>query len=108
MSPLSLRRMLRGSRRRLAVLFVLVGLAGAVGVHHGVPMDMHAMPGQAICLAVLGGALLLVAGVALTGASGRLPRPTSLATPSALIVPSPRSAPARADPLYLRLAVLRL
>ncbi len=108
MSPLSLRRVLRGSRRRLAVLFVLVGLAGAVGVHHGMPMDMHAMPGQAICLAVLGGALLLVTGVALTGAAGRLPRPTNFPTPRALVVPSPRSAPARAGPLYLHLAVLRL
>ncbi len=107
MSPLSLRRGLRRSRRRLAVLLVLLGLAGAVAVHHGMPMDMH-MPGPAMCLAVLGGALVLFAGVALTSAFPRPPSATNLATPRALVVLSPRCAPARAGPLYLRLAVLRL
>ncbi len=108
MSPLSPKRVLRRSRHRLTLLLVLLGLASAVAVHHGMPMDMHAMGGQAICLAVLGGALLLVTGVVLTAVARRRARPTDLSTPRALIVPLPRSAPARAGPLYLRLAVLRL
>jgi len=108
MTPLSLRRVLRRSRYRVAVVLVLLGLGAAVAVHHGLPMDMQDMPGHAICLAVLGGGLLLTAGVALTAAARRLPRSAEHPTLRALIVPSPRSAPARAGPLYLRLAVLRL
>ncbi len=108
MSPLSLRLALRRSRGRLAVLLVFLGLASAVAVHHGMPKDMHGMSGPAICLAVLGGALLLLAGVALTRAARRRARPTNVASPRALVTLLPRCAPARAGPLYLRLAVLRL
>ncbi len=108
MSPMSLRAALRSSRRRLAVVLVLVGLAGAVAVHHAMPMDMHAMPGQTVCLALLAGGVLLIAGVALR--TGRGPR-LHVAELSMPVTPSRtrcQSVPARAGPLYLRLAVLRL
>ncbi len=108
MSPMSLRAALLSTRRRLAVVLVLICLAGAVAVHHGMPMDMHAMSGQTVCLALLAGGVLLAAGVAV--ATGRAPRlhVAELSTP---VTPSGtwcRSVPARAGPLYLRLAVLRL
>ncbi len=107
-SPIFVRSALRSSRRRLAVVVVLLGLAGSVAVHHGMPMDMHAMSGQSICLALLAGAVLLVAGVVLARARRPRPRAPKLSTP---VTPSGswcRSVPARAGPLYLRLAVLRL
>ncbi|MDQ2895815.1 MAG: hypothetical protein M3Y09_09240 [Actinomycetota bacterium] len=108
MSPIALRGFLGSSRRRLAVLLVLFGLVGAVSVHHGMPMDMHAMPGHAVCLALLAGAVLLVAGAAVTAALGPRPRTIDVRTPMTPSGTWCRSVPARAGPLYLRLAVLRL
>ncbi len=108
MSPIALRGFLRSSRRRLAVVLVLFGLVGAVSVHHGMPMDMHAMPGHAVCLALLAGAALLVVGAAVSTVRGSRSRNVHLRAP---VTPSGtwcRSVPARAGPLYLRLAVLRL
>lgn len=103
-----LRGAMRSSRHRLAVVLVLLGLGGAVAVHHGMPMDMHAMPGHTVCLALLAGAVLFGAGVAFAAARTARPRAAESSTP---ITPSGtwcRSVPARAGPLYLRLAVLRL
>lgn len=108
MTPLQLRRALRHSRRRLAILVVLLGLGGAVAVHHGMPMDMHAMPGQVICLAVLGAAALIAGGSALLAGLRRLPRARDVGLPRTLVVIQPRSVPARAGPLYLALSVFRL
>jgi len=108
MSPMALREALRCSRRQLAIILVLLGLISAVSVHHGMPTDMHAMPGHAVCLALLVGAALLVAGAAVTSPRGPRSRPVDPQTP---VTPSGtwcRSVPARAGPLYLRLAVLRL
>ncbi len=108
MSLIALRGALRSSRRRLAIVLVLVGLVGAVSVHHGMPMDMHAMPGHAACLALLAGAALLVVGAAASVVRDSRSRNGNLRTP---VTPSGtwcRSVPARAGPLYLRLAVLRL
>lgn len=108
MSPMSLREALRSSRRRLAVVVVLLGLAGAVSVHHGMPMDMHGMSGDTVCLALLAGGVLLVTGIALASPPGPRPRAVGLSTPVAPSGTWCRSVPARAGPLYLRLAVLRL
>lgn len=81
MSPMALKGSLRSSRRRLVVVLVLLGLVGAVSVHHGMPMDMHAMPGHAVCLALLAGAVLLVAGAAVTAVRGPRSRTVELQTP---------------------------
>lgn len=108
MSPVALRGLLRSSRRRLTVALDLLGLAGAVGVHHEMPMDMHAMPGHTVCLALLGGAALMVAGVALATACAPRPRVAELRTPRTHSGTWCRAAPARAGPLHISLAVLRL
>lgn len=108
MSPLRLRRALRRSRHRLAMLVVLACLSGAVAVHHGMPSGMHAMPGQAICLAMLAAGALLAIGAVLVTRRADRSRPVGVRTPRALVALTPRSVPARAGPLYLRLAVLRL
>jgi hypothetical protein len=108
MSSLRLRTLVRRTRARIAVLVAVVALAGAVVAHHGVPtMDMHGMPAQAmLCLAVLGGALMVAAGVALVA---RVPvlRAARVVAPRVLCLPaSPLGLPARASPV--RLQVLRL
>jgi hypothetical protein len=89
----------------LALAVVLVTTAGLVALHHGMPMSMHEMPGAAVCVAVLG------ASVAVATAAGALFVPR-LRLPADWLAPllwltEPRSVPARAGPLYLRLAVLR-
>jgi len=104
-SVIRARHVLRRSRRQLTLAVVLVATMGLVALHHGVPMDMHEMPAAAVCLAVLG------AGVAAASAAGALFVPR-LALPVDWLLPilwltEPRSVPARAGPLYLRLAVLR-
>ncbi len=108
MSLISLRATLRSSRRRLAIVLILVGIGGAVTVHHAMPMNIHAMPGHAICMAVLAGTLLLAVATAVNRASARLPRPTNHVLPAARPEAWCRSVPARAGPLCLRLSVLRL
>lgn len=62
MSPVTIRRFLRRRGRRFALLAAVV-VAAAVAAHHAAPMDMHAMPAGAICVAVVAGAALV--GVAL-------------------------------------------
>ncbi len=108
MSPIALRGALRSSRRRLAVMLVLLGLGGAVAVHHGMPMDMHAMSGHTVCLALLAGGVLLVAAAAVAAAGGARPWAADLRMPVTSSGSWCRSVPARAGPVYLRLAVLRL
>jgi hypothetical protein len=83
----------------------LLAITGAVAMHHGALMDMHAMPTAAVCLAVLGVGVAVAAAVA-----SAFPR--RLALPADWLIPAPwptgpRSVPARAGPVYLRLAVLR-
>jgi hypothetical protein len=104
-SAIHVRRLLRRSRRRVTLAVALVAMVGVVALHHGMPMDMHDMPAAAMCLAVLG------AGAAVATAVGwpfvaRLALPVDWLLP-ALWLAGPRSVPARAGPLYLRLAVLR-
>jgi hypothetical protein len=104
-SAVSIRRLLRRARFRLATVVAVLALAGFVAAHHGMPMDMHAMPAAAMCLAIVG------AGVALAAAIG-MGFPVGLAPVAERLMPpapsSPaRGVPARASPLYLRLTVLR-
>jgi hypothetical protein len=104
-SVIHVRRFLRRSRRHLAVAAILVATTGLVALHHGMPMAMHEMPAAAMCVAVLGASVAVAAG------AGALFVPR-LALPVDWLVPvvwltRPRSVPARAGPLYLRLAVLR-
>lgn len=96
---------LRGPRRWL-VLAIVLTLGAAVVYHHLEPMQMDGMATGVICLAVLGGGTL----VAADALRRRLPRPLRFRLPTQRPRATPRPAravPARAGPLYLRLAVLR-
>jgi hypothetical protein len=86
-------------------MMALLAITGLVAMHHGAPMDMHAMPAAAVCLAVLGVGVA-VAAVAAFGFRARLVLPVDWLIPASWPA-GPRSVPARAGPLYLRLAVLR-
>ena len=100
-----MRRLVRRSRRRLMLAVLLVATTGLVALHHGMPMDMHEMPAAAACLAVLGaGVAVATAADALFAA--RLTLPVDWLLPVVWFTEA-RSVPARAGPLYLRLAVLR-
>jgi len=96
----------RRRRRRMILLLAVLVLGSAVYYHHAEPSGMGEMIGGAICLAVLAGGALLLSEIR----SGLLPRfrPLPLPRPRSLgLPPSTRSVPARAGPLFLRLAVLR-
>ena len=108
MGPIAIRALLHASRRRLAIVVVLLGLAGAVAVHHGMPMDMHAMGGHTVCLALVLAGVALAAAVAIAVKPARARRLADQRAPVTRLSRSCRSVPARAGPLYLRLAVLRL
>jgi hypothetical protein len=104
-SAIHLRRLLRRTRRRLGLVMALLAITGLVAMHHGVPMDMDAMPAAAVCLAVLGVGVA-VAATAAVGFRARRAFPADWLIPASWPT-GPRSVPARAGPLYLRLAVLR-
>jgi hypothetical protein len=106
---MALRRAMCGSRRRVAVALALLSLAGAVAVHHAAPSDMSSMAGHGICLAMLAGALVGAAAAGVKRFRTAVPAPAVLRLAAVtLVVLAPRSAPARAGPLYLRLRVLRI
>ena len=101
----SRRAEMRGARRWVLLALVLI-LAAAVVYHHLEPAQMDGMASGAVCLAVLGGGAL----IAIEALRRRFPRPTSFALPTPRGLAAPRPAlgvPARAGPIYLRLAVLR-
>jgi hypothetical protein len=104
-SAIHLRRLLRHTRRRFGLVMALLAITGLVALHHGAPMDMHAMPTAAVCLAVLGVGVAAAAATAF-GFRARLALPADWPMPASRPA-GPRSVPARAGPLYLRLAVLR-
>ncbi len=110
MSLISVHRAMRGARRRSALMLILLGLGGAVVVHHAMPMDMHAMPGHSVCLAVLAAGALLLAAAAVVRRAARThpPRPVGFRVPRCRPVARRWSIPARAGPRFLRLGVLRL
>lgn len=118
MSPLRLRAFLTGTGRRLAVLLAVLGLGGAIVVHHGVPAALamggaHGEHATAACPAVLSAAGV----IAVVGVVGRrrrratsLPRaPLTLCGPSTMVLTPvaarPRDGPK--VPLFLVLGVLR-
>jgi len=107
MSLLRLRSWWRRPKRRVAVALAMIALLGAVSTHHAVPTHMDGMAAAAVCLAVTGlGVTVAVA----RGTLAWLPtsRPLDLLQPlTAIRVPAPLAAPARAGPLFLRLSVLR-
>lgn len=108
MSTMALRRAMARPRRRLAVALVLVAVATAVAVHHAPQTGMAPMPGHSVCLAILAlGAGLAAATRLARVAVLALPRPLLRIPVPTLVVLAPRSVPARAGPLYLRLCVLR-
>jgi hypothetical protein len=105
--PLAIRRHLRGPRRRGAALIVASVLGGAVVAHHAMPMEMHAMPVAAICVALAIGALS-AAGAA--GAFRFVRRRSTRAlglTPSSDAFSLPVGIPARASPLFLQICSIR-
>lgn len=105
MSPLALRRLLRTSQRRLGLAFAIAALAGAVLAHHGMPMDMHMAPATT-CVAVLVLGFAVLRAVAVRVARP-LPRVSFGRWGRAVGFPAPKTVPARAGPLYLRLGVIR-
>lgn len=87
----------------------MTAVAGAVVVHHSMPMEMQGMPGMpahAICLAVLALAGIVVAAGLVAVCLASFPCSSSAARLRSLIDPAPRSVPARAGPISLQ--VLRV
>jgi len=100
------RSLVTRARRHLALALVLLTLCGALAVHHGLPSGIHEMDAAVMCLAVLGAAVAISTALAVRAP---LPRPT-LGSPGGgvLVAVVPGPIWARAGPLHLRLAVLRL
>jgi len=105
--PLAIRRRLRRSRRHGAAVIVAIALGGAVVAHHAMPMEMHAMPVAAICLAfAIGGLSAAVA----SGEFGFVRRRFTRALapmPAANAFGLPVGIPARASPLFLQICSIR-
>lgn len=117
MSPMRIRALLQRSRRRLAVALVVLGLGGAIVVHHGMPEGMsmdhgHAEHVMTTCLRVIAAAATIVGAVlAIVRRLSSTPTPQVAALRRADALTRPRPlVRARAGPpvvLYLRLGVLR-
>ena len=106
MSPLRVRRFLRPSKTSLALVAVLLALAGADLAHHVAAAHEGSHNAADVCLAVIGGIAFAVAAVVALAFS--LPRPsygTALGSAS-LCALAPPVPTARAGPL--RPVVLRL
>lgn len=106
-SPITVRSHLRRSKRRVAVLAMMLVIVSAVAAHHAMPDDAHmGMQTAAVCLAVVG-----LAAFAVSAAVDLLSRPRiswfiRLAVGEARRERPVRSTPARAGPPALQ--VLRL
>lgn len=119
MSPLRLRAFVGHAGRRLAVLLVLLGLGGAVALHHGMPVGVsmgseHGEHTATTCPAVLTvGGLIAVVGLVRRTRRCRtapLPRaPLTLTGPSVLALQPTAARPRDGPrvPLFLLLGVLR-
>jgi hypothetical protein len=102
-----IRRSLRHSRRRLAVLVAVIALGGVVSLHHSRPamgaMDHSMSKGMTICLAIVTAAGIAIA----VAAAGLFPWRQWSPTSELSFVPSsvPRRPPlarARAGPVVLQ------
>jgi peptidoglycan/LPS O-acetylase OafA/YrhL len=104
---MTLRAALRRSRREFVVALAVLGLAGAVAAHHGVPMDMHSMPAAALCLAIVTVAGAVVAVGAAVVFWRRIWAPVVRCGARSGWASARRGPPARAGPLFVWLQVLR-
>lgn len=107
MSLITVHRLLRRARRRILLAVALVAVVGVVVAHHGMPMDMHEMPAAAVCLAVVGTAVVAFGAAVLAVTARRGPAAVALWVPHGPPARAPRTAPVRAGPLFARLQVLR-
>jgi hypothetical protein len=92
---------LRRQRRRLAMLAVMLGLAGAVVTAHSVTAGDHMGDGVVMCLAVAETAIVAVGAALVVGVVGAHRARWLVAAPGLpafAYVPAPRSVPARAGP----------
>jgi len=88
-------------------VIVAIVLGGAVVAHHAMPMEMHAAPVAAICLALAISGLSAAAGAGAFRLMRR--RYTHVLTPSSSShgYGLPLGIPARASPLFLQLCSIR-
>jgi hypothetical protein len=96
---------LRRQRRRLAMLAVMLGLAGAVVTAHSVTAGDHMGDGVVMCLAVAESAVIAIGAAIVVGVAVAYRPYWFLAVPSpgaSAYVPGPRSVPARAGPALLQ------
>jgi hypothetical protein len=102
-----IRRLLRHSRRRLALVVAVIALGGVVSLHHSGPamgaMDHGMSKGMTVCLAIVSAVGTAIA----IAAAGLFPWRQSCPTSELSIVPSsvPRRPPlarARAGPVVLQ------
>lgn len=112
MSPIRIRQLLRRGRRSLMIALVVLGLGGAVAVHHGMPPEHGGDHAVMVCLAVLQAAVVVAAVATALGRAARRRRwPSSRSSPvvdvRAHARPRRRARGRPPDPLFLRFEVLR-
>ncbi|CAB4920299.1 unannotated protein [freshwater metagenome] len=118
MSALRIRALLQRSRRRLLIALVVLGLGGAIAVHHGMPegMSMEGMHSDhvaAMCMGII--AVGTAIAVVYAGVRRKRRRRTHLGAPPILrladaLTHHPPVVRARAGPpvvLFLQLGVFR-
>jgi hypothetical protein len=96
---------LRRQRRRLAMLAVMLGLAGAVVTAHSVTAGDHMGDGVVMCLAVAETAVIAIGAALVVGVAVACRPRWLIAVPSpgaSAYVPAPWSVPARAGPPLLQ------
>jgi hypothetical protein len=96
---------LRRQRRRLAVLAVMLGLAGAVVTAHSVMAADHMGDGVTMCLAVAETAVIAIGAALVIRVAVAHRARWLIAAPvfrALAFVPAPRSVPARAGPPLLQ------
>jgi hypothetical protein len=117
MSAMRVRALLRRSRHRVALALVVLGLVGAIVVHHGMPAGMamdHGHPEHAVatCFGVLAAAVVVVGAVLVVARRRPRRRRARPALPRLVHALARRRPPVRARagppvPLVLHLGVLR-
>jgi hypothetical protein len=97
---------LRRQRRRLAMLGVMLGLAGATVTAHSVLGGDHMGDGVLMCMAVANTAVVAISTALAAGSAAAQHPRWSIGTPAlraVAYVPAPRSVPARAGPALLQI-----
>ena len=96
---------LRRQRRRLAMVAIMLGLAGAVVTAHSIMAGDHMGDGVMMCLAVAETAVIAIGAALVVGVTMALRARGLIAAPgfpACTYVPAPRSVPARAGPPLLQ------